>query len=99
MGGIQWKQLSRTTDLFEQAWGIPLTPQEFVQEARSRGHPKMFTNLVPSVINNRFGGHAALVQQRASWFAKWAARAKELGEDESRLKAGLAKHMEHILRP
>ena len=36
--------------LAEQAWGIPFTPDEFIQEARVRGHPKLFTQLVPSVL-------------------------------------------------
>ena len=36
--------------LTEQAWGIPFTPEEFVQEAQLRGHPKLFTQLLPGIL-------------------------------------------------
>ncbi|CAL1148854.1 unnamed protein product [Cladocopium goreaui] len=32
-------------DVFEQAWGIPFSPKEFMEEAVARGHPKLFARL------------------------------------------------------
>ena len=36
--------------VMEQAWGIPFTPEEFIQEAVNRGHPKLISTLVPPVL-------------------------------------------------
>ena len=90
--------------LAEQAWGIPFTPEEFVQEAQLRGHPKLFTQLMPGILAdavhaNFCEGQATLVMARAAWFAKWTSRAKELAKEESELKASMPDHMARILQP
>ena len=36
--------------VFEHAWGIPFSPDEFIQEAVERGHPKLFSRLVPKIL-------------------------------------------------
>ena len=37
--------------LFEQAWGIPFEPEEFILEAVQKGHPRLFSRLVPKVLH------------------------------------------------
>ena len=90
--------------LAEQAWGIPFTPEEFVQEAQLRGHPKLFTQLMPGILAeavqvNFCESQASLVKARASWFAKWTNRAKVLATEEAELKANMPDHMSKILQP
>ena len=89
----------------EQAWGIPFLPEEFIQEAVDRGHPKLISTLVPPILmeavfhnfQNRDLGH--LPKLRAEWFSKWTSRANELREAEQELKANMPKHAAKILQP
>ena len=89
----------------EQAWGIPFLPEEFIQEAVSRGHPKLISTLVPPALmeavfhnfQNTDRGH--LPKLRADWFSKWTARANELRAAELELKASMPEHMSKILQP
>ena len=92
--------------VFEQAWGIPFSPGEFMVEAVKRGHPKSFSKLVPGIlmeaVSRNFGQEpelAKLASDRARWFARWMKRALELAGAEDSLKKGLSKHVSHILAP
>ena len=90
--------------VFEQAWGIPFEPDEFIQEAVQRGHPKLFSRLVPSIlqkaIENNFGEEShALAMNRVQWFAKWTDRAKHLQKLDAEIKSALPAHAEKILEP
>eukprot|EP00435_Cladocopium_sp_Y103_P073783 s444_g45.t1 len=94
-----------SSQLVEQAWGIPFSPDEFVAEAVARGHPKSFTKLVPSILRsaiiNNFSEPdvSELPRRRAEWFARWTKRAKELVPLERGLKSGLPDHAAKILEP
>ena len=89
----------------EQAWGIPFSPDEFIQEAANRGHPKLISTLVPPALmeavfhnfQNNDIGH--LPKLRAAWFSKWTARASELGAEELAWKESMPKHISKILQP
>lgn len=89
----------------EQAWGVPFCPEEFMAEAVSRGHPKLFSRLVPQIlqdaIQNNFCPESLqkLPSERAKWFAKWTARAKQLTQVDVALKSTLPHHAAGILEP
>ena len=93
-----------SSNLAEQAWGIPFTTEEFVQEAQLRGHPKLFTQLMPGILADAVCANfsecpSTLVRARAAWFAKWTSRAKALAKEEAQLKANMPDHMAKILQP
>ena len=100
-GLLQTKQPE--VGVFEQAWGIPFSPDEFIQEALERGHPKSFSRLVPRVlqtaIENNFGkdGLHSLPLSRIQWFAKWTERAKQLQQRDMEIKNALPDHAAKIL--
>jgi len=100
-GLLEAKQLG--VGVFEQAWGIPFSPDEFIQEALERGHPKSFSRLVPQVlqtaIENNFGtdGLHSLPSSRTQWFAKWTERAKQLQQRDMEIKNALPDHAAKIL--
>ena len=107
MGGIaKSSPLAKEQVAFtEQAWGIPFSPEEFIHEAVSRGHPKLFSNLVPPALmeavfhnfaNNDLGH---LPKLRADWFKKWTARANELRAEEFNWKNSMPGHIADILKP
>ena len=104
-GIISGKLESMGSEQFEQAWGVPFDPEEFITEAVQRGHPKLFSRLVPDVLQKAIeknfgkGSVQGLPAARASWFSKWTARAKQLMEEEVALKATLPSHAAHILEP
>ena len=91
--------------VFEQAWGIPFSPEEFIQEAVERGHPKLFTRLVPKIlqtaIENNFDrtGLHQLPHNRIQWFARWTERAKQLQQHDAEIKSALPSHAAKILEP
>ena len=45
------------SEVCEQAWGIPFCPEEFMEEAVTRGHPKLFARLVPEVLQVAIKNH------------------------------------------
>ena len=89
----------------ELAWGVPFSPDEFIQEACRRGHPKLLTKLVPGILQMAIFKNFAssslgdLQKERAEWFSKWMNRAKELKVSERELKQSLPKHAQTILAP
>ena len=104
-GTSQAASTRNTAEVFEQAWGIPFSPEEFMEEAVARGHPKLFARLVPEVlqvaIRNNFqpASVQSLPAARAKWFSKWTARAKQLTASDVALKSALPPHAAHILEP
>jgi len=107
-GGLNQKfatEKESAGDVFEQAWGVPFSPEEFMEEAVSRGHPKLFARLVPEIlqvaIQNNFQTATCqnLPAERARWFAKWTARAKQLSQVDAELKSTLPHHAACILEP
>ena len=87
----------------EQAWGIPFNPDEFIQEAVNRGHPRLISTLVPPILmeavfhNFQRNDLGHLPRLRAEWFNKWVLRANELKLEESELKASMPAHISSIL--
>ena len=108
MGGIAAQSsdlVKEQKTVMEQAWGIPFTPEEFIQEAVNRGHPKLISTLVPPVLmeavfhNFQNGDLSHLPRLRAEWFSKWTARANELKAEELQWKASMPDHIANILKP
>ena len=91
--------------VFEQAWGIPFDPEEFILEAIRNGHPRLFARLVPKVLheairkNFEADSMHALPRDRSRWFAKWTERAKHLTQADSGVKQALPVHAAKILAP
>ena len=90
----------------EQAWGIPFSPEKFIEEAVKRGHPKSFSKLMLEVLElaiwKNFGqgsDASRLALDRASWFQRWTQRARELASQEDELKGRLPAHLKRILAP
>ena len=91
-------------DFAEQAWGIPFSPEEFINVAISRDHPKAFSNLLPGFLEeavraNFIGDSSSLLGLRADWFTNWTARAKQLAVQELALKQELPEYMQKMLQP
>ena len=88
---------------FEQAWGVPFTPDEFIREASVAGHPKNFRGLLPKPLEyaielNAKLSSSELVALRAAWVKKWIGRISELEPEENKLKSNMADHLKHILK-
>ena len=102
--GGEFKQMENG-EMFEQAWGVPFSPEEFMEEAVSRGHPKLFARLVPEVLQTAIKSnfHSTtwhdLPSDRAKWFAKWMERAKQLAGVDVEFKKSLPQHAATILQP
>lgn len=89
---------------FEQAWGIPYKPSEFVREAVVAGHPHHIKNLIPEVLakairkNTELSSHE-ICAGRAEWFKMWLARSRELQADELELKKTIHPDVAKIIEP
>ena len=89
---------------FEQAWGVPYKPNEFVAEAVKAGHPQHIKNLIPKILsraierNIELSSHAICVD-RVEWFKKWLARSKELHQSEIELKRSIDPDVAKIIEP
>ena len=93
-----------SSHIYEQAWGVPFTPDEFVKEAYVSGHPRNLKNLLPSPLEHAISLNinlppGDLVTLRATWFKKWIVRIEELESDERSLKASMPEHLRKILSP
>ena len=89
---------------YEQAWGIPFTPDDFIKEAYVAGHPRSFKNLLPQPIEHALNLNmqmqpSDLVALRAGWFKKWIGRIEELESQEIALKESMPDHLKRILQP
>ena len=85
-------------------WGVPWTPENFVMQAISKGHPRAFGSLLPDTLQDAVDQNCALsslelAELRTRWFQKWVTRAKSLSTQESNFKSSLAPHLQHILQP
>ena len=86
------------------AWGIPRTLEEFVKAAIKAGHPCQMEAALPQALQQAIDRNAAtsaeqLARDRALFFQKWLARAKELEPEEKKFKASLPEHVAAILAP
>ena len=93
-----------SSHIYEQAWGVPFTPDEFVKEAYVSGHPRNLKNLLPSPLEHAISLNinlppGDLVTLRAAWFKKWIVRIEELESDERSLKASMPERLRKILSP
>ena len=78
-------------------------PQEFLCEALKVGHPKNLlkrigNDLKKAVENLPENNHANFVGERARFFKKWLARARELQDAEHKLHTDMPVHLRNILR-
>ena len=102
MGGSDTSGRSFPLGEIEQAWGVPFSPSEFVDEAIKNGHPKSFRVLLPKPLEkalhlNTESNLHELVDMRARWFRKWLTRSKEVAAEEKELKSNMPKHLSKIL--
>ena len=86
------------------AWGIPRTLEEFVKAAIKAGHPCQMEAALPQALQQAIDRNAStsaeqLARDRALFFKKWLARAKELEPEEKKFKASLPEHVAAILAP
>ena len=87
-------------------WGIPFTVEEFVQQAVAAGHPRTIASSLPDVLQNAIckmpfsaGERAKVASSRATVFANWLKKAKDLEMDESNLKSAMPAEVRKILEP
>ena len=82
--------------------GILRSPEEFVQEALSNGHPGIAADRLPAPMRSavefctQHAGHY-VAQHRSSVLRNMIARAEQLKEEEDRLKAGLSSRIRKVL--
>ena len=80
----------------EVVWGLPWSPQEFVEQALASGHPRALEVALPQVLRDAIVQHkvsspAKIAKSRAAFFAKWLKIANDLHADEQRLKESMSK--------
>ena len=86
----------------EVAWGIPFEPQEFVRAAVAKGHPRTFSALLPSVLEEAIDFNAShtlaeTAEVRTGWFKHWLNRMGALKEEEAALKASMPPERAKVL--
>ena len=86
------KKGNKDSSWLDVAWGIPFSPEEFVQKALEAQRPRTLPALLPealSVALKMVAQHtpAAIATHRARWFAKWIKVAESLKSEELALKA------------
>ena len=84
--------------------GVQWQPDEFIQEAVRRGHPKRLFSGVPPVLErvireNASSTEADVARWRTEQLRRWTLRAQELQNEEATLKDSLAPHLRKILSP
>ena len=84
-------------------FGIPWTPDEFVQVASSAKHPKDLINGVPSVLREAVStiaakGVAWVSAHRVEQMRRWVDRARVLEEAETLAREKLPGHCQKVLR-
>ena len=88
----------------EVVWGLPWSPQEFVEQALASGHPRALEVALPQVLKDAIMQHkisspANIAKSRAAFFAKWLKIANDLHADERRLKESMSNERRRILQP
>ena len=96
----------KETGVYEQTWGVPWTPHEFVKQAVKGGHPRLLQSFLPEELQEAIHccahmSDADLIHMRSKWVQRWAARANspELKEKEKNLKTSMPKHLARLLEP
>ncbi|CAE7346353.1 unnamed protein product [Symbiodinium sp. KB8] len=84
--------------------GVQWQPEEFIQEAVRRGHPKRMFSGVPPVLERVIKENASTTgADTAKWrteqLRRWTLRAEELRNEEAALKDSEAPHLKKILSP
>eukprot|EP00435_Cladocopium_sp_Y103_P071464 s958_g37.t1 len=82
--------------------GIPKTPEQFIDDAVAKGHPRSLIARVLEIAKNAIHDllHEPLhvrFKKRAAFFAKWLRRSLELKEQEAKLHASLPAHLQRVL--
>eukprot|EP00435_Cladocopium_sp_Y103_P049576 s2642_g15.t1 len=82
--------------------GMPKTPEQFMEDAVDKGHPRSLIARVPETAKTAI--HELLhepihvrFKKRAAFFAKWLKRSLELKENEAKLHASLPAHLQRVL--
>ena len=87
----------------EMVVGVAWDAASFVSEAAKRGHPKHVLNGLPECLSiaiqkaNRVS-ERDLCLQRTAELRRWFARAKELREEEEKVREGMADHLRVVLK-
>ena len=82
--------------------GIPWTPEEFVTKACGANHPGNIVTGIPSLLQeviqkNASESPASLGQFRTASLRKWAARARDLNQDELDYRCSMPSHCQRVL--
>ena len=92
------------TAISEQAWGVPWTPAEFVEQAVKAGHPKLIDSFLPEILQSTVDKLAAssdfeVASNRLAWIKRWSNRSQDwdLKRNENLLKRDMPPHMRPIL--
>ena len=86
-----------------QVWGLPWTPQEFLEKAVEAGHPSSFRSFLPTQLDQCVQFYLSMkisdrMQMRIDKLKFWMRRMLELRTDEKALHASLHPEVETVLR-
>ena len=84
-------------------FGLPREPWNFVKQAAAVGHPRFLpyagTEQLDMLLKaNLSFTYSQLEENRIAFFKKWLARARELEDDESKLRLNLGDHVKQVLK-
>lgn len=83
--------------------GVPRTPEDFLQEAVRKGHPRNLLARVPEAVEDAINNllfhplHVRL-EKHAIFFARWLKRCLEVREAEASLHRQLPPHLRRVLQ-
>ena len=88
----------------EVVWGLPWSPEEFLDKALESGHPRTMEAAIPQVLKDAILEHKTrdpgiIAKARAKFFAKWLKVAQDLKDDEAKLKESMSAERRRILLP
>ena len=89
--------------VLEQKWGVPWSPEEFVSQAVSAGHPCSLRSFVPEVLQQAvlsYGSVSASARSgmRLAKIKYWVDTLHKLRPDEIKFKNSLAPHVKRVLQ-
>jgi hypothetical protein len=84
-------------------FGIPRSPEDFCNRAVKCGHPRGMSLHLPEVVTQVLRDNlemepAELALVRCRQLARWAVRAKQLGEAEKQFKQNMPEHLQVLLQ-
>ena len=84
-------------------FGIPRSPEDFCNRAVKCGHPRGMSLHLPEVVTQVLRDNlemepSELALVRCRQLAKWAVRAKQLGEAEKQFKRSMPEHLQVLLQ-